>query len=1046
MNKLLNKYPGHIGVLLLLLTLLYSSSCNAPKPEITGLTVPEGFTIEQATTPGLTAYPYFATFGPKGRLFVFESDGTTTSTEEMTKDPSFRIQVLEDEDGDGTYDKASTYADKITFPMGGTFYDGSLYVAVPPQLIKFTDTDNDGVADKREVLLEGWVFYHNAALLSGPFPGPDGWMYLADARRGFEINTKEGETLKGKGARIWRCRPDGTGLEAIAGGGFDNAVELAFMPSGETIGTMTYYMDPQAGQRDALMHWVEGGAYPKPHPVIQADSLILTGDLMPVMSKFARVSPSGLVRFRGQSFGDDYAGNLFSAEFNTGRVMRHMVFPDGATYRTEDSPFMESTGMMTHPTDVFQDADGSLLIVDTGGWFIAGCPLSRMAQPDDKGGIYRIRKSGAKIAKDPWGKELDIENMSAEELVKYLEDQRMAVSDRAIEQLVRLGSQAVRPLTEAYDNTQSGQLRTRLVFALGRINDQSAMETVRAALSDESAMVRTAASRMLGLAKDRSAVEGLIKIINNDHPQVKRQAATALGQISDPKAVGALIAASENADDRMVEHAIIYSLITLGHKAPLINALQHPSRQVRKSALIALDQMKENSLQQDHLAPFLVSTDTLLFSTGLWALKHHPEWASLAIAVVEDILQKSPLSEIQLTTVRDLMITFSERPEMQTFIEGLFESDAAPVAQWILALDVISKSTIKQLPASWVGHLGSMLLDHDFRVRSKALEVTMLRGITSLDQQLEQIVRDTALTDDFRLKALGTRINYRPSLTKGEFALLENYVGGDFPSPAKQAAIQLLDQAALTEIQLLGLVNNQMEKASAIMLPALIKVFRGDSSLAVGDALISALQNAPDLANLDLSDMQKLLSSYPESVRRQATPILSMLEERNNERLLVLQTLEPQLNGGDVAKGRQLFFGKAICSTCHAVGGEGSKFGPDLSNIGEIRSRHDILEAILYPNVSFAREYETSRVVTNRSNYTGIIVQQLPEAIIMMTSPTDQVRIARDEITQIEQTTTSMMPPRLDQLLSPEELADLMAFLETLPDGLGHLRVKNPGD
>jgi len=66
------------------------------------------------------------------------------------------------------------------------------------------------------------------------------------------LQQKEGESLKGSSARIWRCRPDGTGLESMCGGGYDNAIELVFMPSGETIGTMTYFIDPQGGLRDAL--------------------------------------------------------------------------------------------------------------------------------------------------------------------------------------------------------------------------------------------------------------------------------------------------------------------------------------------------------------------------------------------------------------------------------------------------------------------------------------------------------------------------------------------------------------------------------------------------------------------------------------------------------------------------------------------------------------------------------------------------------------------------------------------------------------------------
>src|SRR5438874_159656 len=82
-----------------------------------------------------------------------------------------------------------------------------------------------------------------AAILHGPFFGPDGWLYLTDGRHGYEIKTKEGPTLKGEASRIWRVRPDGSGLEWVSGGGFDNPVELIFLPTGETIGTMTYFQD-----------------------------------------------------------------------------------------------------------------------------------------------------------------------------------------------------------------------------------------------------------------------------------------------------------------------------------------------------------------------------------------------------------------------------------------------------------------------------------------------------------------------------------------------------------------------------------------------------------------------------------------------------------------------------------------------------------------------------------------------------------------------------------------------------------------------------------
>ena len=60
---------------------------------------------------------------------------------------------------------------------------------------------------------------------------------------------------------------------------------------------MTYFQDPANGQRDALMHWVWGGVYPKWYKVVS--EFKLTGDLMPVMTKFARIAPAGLLRYVG---------------------------------------------------------------------------------------------------------------------------------------------------------------------------------------------------------------------------------------------------------------------------------------------------------------------------------------------------------------------------------------------------------------------------------------------------------------------------------------------------------------------------------------------------------------------------------------------------------------------------------------------------------------------------------------------------------------------------------------------------------------------------
>jgi putative membrane-bound dehydrogenase-like protein len=1007
------------------------------------LQVPDGFVVERATPPGMVSYPMFATFDNQGRLFVIESSGKTTSTEDVLKNPTFQILLLEDVNGDGVFDKRTVFADEIPYPMGGVFYQGSFYATAPPDLLRFTDTDQDGVADKREVILSGWTLNHNAAMLSGPFFGPDGWLYMCDARRGFDITTREGTRLKGKGARIWRCRPDGTGLESVAGGGFDNTIELIFMPSGETIGTMTYFTDPKDGFRDGLMHWVEGGVYPKPFPVIEEDKLKLTGDLMPVMTRLPRVSHSGLMRYRSQVFGKEYTGNLFSAQFNTGRIMRHRIKPAGATYETSEEVFMKSATLDTHPTDVLEDADGSLLVVNTGGWFIAGCPLSVVAKTDVHGGIFRIRKVNAPPVEDPWGKQFDFEAMPLEALTHLLADSRPAVKDRAVEEMIAAGEKAIPVFAGIIDSSPDDEMRLAAVFALYRIGGEAALSVVRSALKDARAEVRTAAARVLGLAKDKSAVDLLIEKLRTDSASVRRQVATALGQIGDTKAVSALIAASQDAADRFEEHSIVYSLITLGAPGPLVDALDHRSGNVRKVALIALDQMEGGHVDKNRLVPFLGSRSKPLQDAGVWVLSHHKSWGDLAVEYLRLTLGRNDLSGTEEASIANLVTAFYDDARIQKFVTLQLKSEAAGIGEKLLLLHIIRMSPGESLPDEWINLLRTLLQDDNPRLQSAVLDLIESRKVMALRDELAQIMQDAEASPAFKLKALSAQMMSASRLNERDFTFLIQHLHPDYDTPVRQLAVRLLNQAELNESQLLTLAKEQLPIADNFLLPGLLTVFEGSKSERVGTALIASLPAASDrMEYLSLQDVQKVIQAFPASVGESAEPLMMRLRERHGKRLGELEKLEKQVNNGDVGEGRKLFFGKALCSSCHAVEGQGSAFGPDLTNIGEIRSAHDILEAILYPSASFAREYESARIITKATSYTGIIKEQLPESILLETGPGSTLRIARNEITRIEADDASFMPPGLDKQLTVAEMADLMAYLTSLPDGMGHLKRK----
>lgn len=340
----------------------------------------------------------------------------------------------------------------------------------------------------------------------------------------------------------------------------NNPVELTFTEASEPIGTETYFTNPKAGERDALVYWTEGGVYPKPNIRIDRDKLVRTGELMPVVSKYSRVAPSGIGRYRSNVFGDDFKDNLFSAQFNTHRVLRHKLFRDGASFRTEDEVFFWSKNEDFHPTDVLEDADGSLLIVETGGWFIKGCPLSQVSKPELKGSIYRVRKKDTKTIEDPYGNHISWNSLQPSMASKYVEDERPFVSDRAVELLVDFGAASVEPLTDLLARSPSVNARTRAVFALYRIGTPEALRSIRKALKDADLQVRVAAARSAGLAKDSASVEVLMELVRNDKPAVRRQAATALGQIGDKKVISTMLSAAEDTDDRYIRHALIYSL------------------------------------------------------------------------------------------------------------------------------------------------------------------------------------------------------------------------------------------------------------------------------------------------------------------------------------------------------------------------------------------------------------------------------------------------------------------------------------------------------
>ena len=155
---------------------------------------------------------------------------------------------------------------------------------------------------------------------------------------------------------------------------------------------------------------------------------------------------SGICRTKSQQFPSEFHDNLFVAQFNTRSVTRHVLSRNGSTFRAANADFLTTDDPDFRPADILVDADGSLLVLDTGSWYVQHCPTGGIRQSPARGAIYRVRFDAAATLADPWGLTCDWQNASTGQLVSLLADPRWAVREKASRVLVGQRVRAIGPL------------------------------------------------------------------------------------------------------------------------------------------------------------------------------------------------------------------------------------------------------------------------------------------------------------------------------------------------------------------------------------------------------------------------------------------------------------------------------------------------------------------------------------------------------------------------------------------------------------------------
>lgn len=1008
--------------------------------------VPEGFTVELAASSPTVTYPICGDFDERGRLYVCESSGSAEWNKPQPKETLHRVLRLEDADGDGVFEKRIVYAEFEMMAQGAMWLDGSLYVAAAPVVWRLTDTDDDGRADRREEWIKTDAVTGCLNDLRGPYLGPDGYVYVCKGPA-TQTHSVGGKPWTTSARHVLRRHPHGSDVEQLMVGGMDNPVEVAFARDGERFVTCTNFQMLGLPRADGILHAVHGTVYPKDiGPVFEYP---WTGpDLMRPMASWTALSPAGLMCYRSQTFGPEYRGNLFSALFSGHKVQRHVLSPNGATFASRDEDFLATENVEFHPTDVLEDADGSLIVIETGGWYKHCCPSSTFYLPDVQGAIYRIRKTDAAKIADPRGRDLVIETMPTEAAVKLLSDRRPIVARRAIERLGKLRAAAVPALHNVIHSTDDAEARLNAVWALARIDDPAARVAVRDALDDRDAAVRRAALDVVSLYRDREALEKLQALLVAESPVERRLAAECLGRIGDASAVPLLFKALASADDRFLDHALIFALIEIADADATRAGLANVNLAVRRGAMIALDQMPGGKLEPQPVVAALDAADPKLQDAAWWIVSRHAQaWGGLLAERLRTALNDTSASNEQRAQLKQRLARLARAPGLSTWIVGELTAAGVSAETRMLLLEAMGDAGGQFAEPGWVEALLTTLgreRDDDLKARLIATlgKLPPVSTKEAAGKQLAERLRagllasahDADLSPEARVRALAAvRDKSLGKLDPAMFDFLRLQLAPEQPLGLRSSAAEALARANLDDDQLRRLAGG-MKNLAATELNALLPLFQGKTDPETGRRLASSLLGSSAATSLNAYRLRTVLADFGDAIATETAPLFARLEQAQGEQLAKAARVAELVAAADSQRGMQVFQSqKTACVACHKTAHLGGIIGPHLQGLGKRRTERDLIESVLFPSASIVQSFESWTVVTDDGRtLTGVVIEDRPDEIVLAGGVDKIYRLPRQAIDEMVRSEQSIMPTGLDKNLSERDLADLVAYLKSL--------------
>ena len=480
-----------------------------PEQERAAFHLPAGFEIQHVASEPDLRKPMNMQWDATGRLWITESREYPFAIKDGSPGRD-TVRIFSDFGKDGRARKVEVFADGLNIPTGlYPFRSASSPGAKPtwkcvvwsiPNIWLMEDTDDDGKADKREVLFGplGWE-RDSHGNLSSFRRGDDGWLY---GTHGFNnestLRGRDGSELKIQSGNTWRVRLDGSRVEGHTYGQV-NPFGLCWDDRGNLFSADCH--------SSPIYQLLRGAYYPsfgKPHDGLGFAPQTITHS----HGSTAICAP---IMVRDTAWPAELQGHMFVGNVQTSRLNHDSIAWHGASSKGTELPdFLSTDDPWFRPVDLSWGPDGALYVADFYNKIIGHyeVPLTHPGRDRERGRLWRIVWRGA------------LQNPAlpadAAGLVSELASTNPTRRTLALNELCdRLPAEALAPVQAAAAAPKNAFQNAHTLYALHRLGHLDNARLL-AAINSPDALVRTHAVRISRERKPAGEILAAVRALLTD--------------------------------------------------------------------------------------------------------------------------------------------------------------------------------------------------------------------------------------------------------------------------------------------------------------------------------------------------------------------------------------------------------------------------------------------------------------------------------------------------------------------------------------------------